>query len=77
MKADFEDYLQGECAKQVAANYMITRNTTGYNILDFPFLSLKSMQYTPLYCRNKLPNHSSSCLYLYNQYIFSSISENN
>ncbi len=36
---DFEDCLQEECAKQVAANYIITRNTADFLVSSIPSIT--------------------------------------
>ncbi len=33
---DFEDCLQDECAKQIHANYIVTRNTDDFSMSDIP-----------------------------------------
>ena len=34
--SDFEDCLQDECAKQIHANYIVTRNTNDFSTSDTP-----------------------------------------
>lgn len=34
--SDFEDCLQDECAKQVDADYIVTRNTVDFSTSDIP-----------------------------------------
>ena len=34
--SDFEDCLQDECAKQIHANYIVTRNTNDFSTSDIP-----------------------------------------
>ena len=34
--SDFEDCLQNECAKQINANYIVTRNTVDFSMSDVP-----------------------------------------
>ncbi len=34
--SDFEDCLQDECAKQIHADYIVTRNTDDFSVSDIP-----------------------------------------
>lgn len=37
--SDFEDCLQDECAKQISANYIVTRNTADFSMSDVPAIA--------------------------------------
>lgn len=36
--SDFEDCLQDECAKQIHADYIVTRNTTDFSVSNIPVI---------------------------------------
>ncbi len=41
--SDFEDCLQDECAKQIHADYIVTRNTTDFSVSDIPAITPESL----------------------------------
>ena len=41
---DFEDCLQDECAKQIKAEYIITRNTDDFSTSDIPAITPAALQ---------------------------------
>lgn len=41
--SDFEDCLQDECAKQIHADYIVTRNTTDFSVSDIPAINPESL----------------------------------
>lgn len=41
--SDFEDCLQDECAKQIHADYIVTRNVDDFSISDIPAVTPKDL----------------------------------
>lgn len=41
--SDFEDCLQDECAKQIRADYIVTRNITDFSTSDIPAVTPEDM----------------------------------
>ena len=41
--SDFEDCLQDECAKQIQADYIVTRNTSDFSTSDIPAITPDDM----------------------------------
>ncbi len=41
--SDFEDCLQDECAKQIHADYIVTRNITDFSTSDIPAVTPENM----------------------------------
>ncbi len=41
--SDFEDCLQDECAKQIHADYIVTRNITDFSTSDIPAVTPEDM----------------------------------
>ena len=42
--SDFEDCLQDECAKQIHADYIVTRNTSDFSTSDIPAIIPDDLQ---------------------------------